>query len=225
VSGRGSEEPDAYLARWARGVRRVLRPDGDRAGGDAAVEVRPLMADNAADFLAFFDHHAHPDGHEWDGCYCYYDRFPGPADAFDPSDGDGNRGRMQRQLRAGMVRGWLAYEGGRPVGWLHATSRVELPHLKVPAPLPGPGERVGVLACFTVAPSHRRRGVAARLLRAALDAFTSQGFTLVEAYPPKAPRSPASSYRGWVGLYEAAGFDLVDELEHHLVARKRLRPR
>lgn len=202
------------------------RHGGDPAAGDdrtapdeGPVEVRPLTADLTDDWLTFFDHHAFPDGHDWDGCYCYFDRFPGTSDDFDAGTAERNRRAMIPLLEAGRVRGWLAYAGDRPVGWLHATSRLELPHLKVDAPLPGRGRRVGVIACFVVAPEHRRRGVARALLDAAVEAFAYQGFHAVEAYPPRDPDDPERAYRGLPDLFSSAGFTVAHELDHHLVVR------
>lgn len=226
--------PGEVLARAFGGLLVVVtalfvvrtRRDGDRAHAhdrtapdDGPVEVRPLTAELTDDWLAFFDHHAFPEGHDWEGCYCYFDRFPGARDDFDPGAAERNRSAMIPLLESGRVRGWLAYAGDRPVGWLHATSRLELPHLKVDAPLPGRGRRVGVIACFVVAPGHRGRGVAGALLDAAVEAFAYQGFHAVEAYPPRDPDDPERAYRGLPGLFSSAGFAVAHELDHHLVVR------
>lgn len=194
--------------------------DADADAADAAVVVRPITPDRHDDLLGFLGS-ALPEGHRWAGCYCYYDRYPGPGDDFDAADAGGNRRTMQHLLSAGLVRGWLAYDGDDPVGWCHAASRVELPHLKVDAPLPPAGTRVGVVACFLVAPSHRRRGVARRLLGAACDAFEDQGMSYVEAYPRKDSAEP-DSFRGPLAVYRDAGFEVTDELESRLVVRRHL---
>lgn len=199
-------------------------PDASTEPGSAGseIEVRPLAADNVDDWLTFFDDEAFPEGHDWAGCYCYFDHYPGTGEEFDLEEPEHNRRMMEALLEAGRVRGWLAYDGERPVAWLHATSRVELPHLKVDAPLPGRGRRVGVLACFVVAPSHRRRGVARELLDAAVEAFGYQGFDTVEAYPHR-DADPDRAYRGSPRLYEDAGFQVAVELERHLIVRRSLR--
>ncbi|MBW3562970.1 MAG: GNAT family N-acetyltransferase [Actinobacteria bacterium] len=196
-----------------------FQPDDRVTERAPAVEVRPLAADSVDDWLRFFDREAFPEGHDWEGCYCYFDRFAGTSDDFDAGTAERNRSAMIPLLEAGRVRGWLAYAGDRPVGWLHATSRLELPHLKVDAPLPGRGRRVGVIACFVVASEHRRRGVAGALLDAAVEAFAYQGFHAVEAYPPRDPDDPERAYRGLPSLFSSAGFTVADELDHHLVVR------
>ncbi|MBW3577443.1 MAG: GNAT family N-acetyltransferase [Actinobacteria bacterium] len=197
------------------------RPDAE---GDAAdrVSVRPLSPELTDAWLGFLDREAFPDGHPWAGSYCAYDTFPGPADEFDPSDAARNRARMQRLAEVGLVRGWVAFDRGRAVGWCHATSRVELPHLKVPAPLPARTQRTAVVACLVVARDGPGRGVAHRLLDAAVDAFERQGFNTVEAYPPRSDDSPERLYRGDLVFYEDAGFDVVVELDDHYVVHRPL---
>ncbi|HEX2029288.1 MAG TPA: TSUP family transporter [Nitriliruptorales bacterium] len=209
----------ADLAQPPPATRADVEQDPRASAGD--LEVRPLMPELTGAFLRFFDEEAHPPGHRWEHCYCHFDRFAGPAETFDPADRDGNREAMSRLVEHGLVRGWLAFADGRPVGWCHATSRIELPHLKVPAPSPGPGRRVAVIACLTVAPEWRRRGVATRLVDTAVEAFRHQGFHAVEAYPtPDA--SPEDAYRGPPEMYERAGFEVVTALGRHVVVRRPL---
>lgn len=204
-------------------VRRQMVDGEERAPVPTAddLELRPLMPDLAGEFLRFFDQEAQPEGHRWEHCYCHFDRFAGPLEEFDPTDRETNRAAMARQVEHGLVRGWLAFCDGRPVGWCHATSRIELPHLKVAAPTPGRGRRVAVIACLTVAPEWRGRGVASRLLDTAVEAFRYQGFHAVEAYPCPDAR-PAEAYRGPLVMYERAGFEIVGALGRHLLVRRQL---
>lgn len=85
------------------------------------------------------------------------------------------------------------------------------------APAPGilafrDGEPVG---CFVVAPGHRRSGVAAALLRAAIGHAFGHGAAVVEAYPvdpalrPKA--GPADLYQGTLKLFLGTGFSVVSD--------------
>ncbi len=205
-------------------VREARSDDEQHPDADGAdrVSVRPLSPELTDAWLDFLGGDAFPDGQPWAGSYCAYDTFPGPADEFDPSDAARNRARMQQLAEVGLVRGWVAFDRDRAVGWCHATSRVELPHLKVPAPLPARTQRTAVVACLVVAPDGYGRGVAQRLLDAAVDAFERQGFHTVEAYPPRSDDSPERLYRGDLVLYEHAGFDVVVELDDHYVVRRSL---
>jgi GNAT superfamily N-acetyltransferase len=69
------------------------------------------------------------------------------------------------------------------------------------------------VSCFVVAPGHRRSGVAAALLRAAVGHAVGHGARIVEGYPvdptlrPKA--GPADLYQGTLKLFLDAGFEVV----------------
>ena len=82
---------------------------------------------------------------------------------------------------------------------------------------PGDGPEVPVwsVSCFVVAPGHRRSGVAAALLHAAVGHAVAHGAGIVEGYPvnpelrPKA--GPADLYQGTLKLFLAAGFEVVSD--------------
>ena len=68
------------------------------------------------------------------------------------------------------------------------------------------------ISCFFVAKDARGDGVADRLLEAALAYARKKGARLVEAYPSDAglERRPAADvWRGTVGQFERAGFEVV----------------
>ncbi len=117
--------------------------------------------------------------------------------------------RSSKPSGAGRAEGYLAYAGGRVVGWLSAGPRRGYPQL---ARLPGDNERTGVAPCFTIDPEWRRRGVARRLLAAAIDGLRGDGMTRLEAGPYTEPNDDAHRYRGTVEFYESAGYEEVAEL-------------
>jgi GNAT superfamily N-acetyltransferase len=71
------------------------------------------------------------------------------------------------------------------------------------------------VSCFVVASGHRRSGVAAALLRAAVGHAFAHGAAVVEGYPvdpelrPKA--GPADLYQGTLSLFLGAGFAVVSD--------------
>jgi GNAT superfamily N-acetyltransferase len=64
-----------------------------------------------------------------------------------------------------------------------------------------------------VAAAHRRSGVAAALLRAAVDHARLHGADVVEGYPVDRAQRPkagaADQYHGTLGLFGGAGFEVV----------------
>lgn len=102
--------------------------------------------------------------------------------------------------------GLLAFVGDEPVGWVQAGPRDRL--LKLVAQLrlePDPG--AWAATCFLVSPAHRRQGVAATLLRGAVDAARAAGATRVEGYPRVGPSLEADdAWTGTEALFERECF-------------------
>lgn len=145
--------------------------------------------------------------------------------------------------------GVLAYRDGAPVGWCAVEPRQCYPRilrsqvLRAAGPdiagpagagpgSPGePPEAAGVwsVSCFVVSPGHRRSGVAAALLGAAVEHATAFGAAVVEGYPVDAAQRPKAGapdlYHGTLGLFLAAGFEVVsDAVPGRAVVRLRVRP-
>jgi GNAT superfamily N-acetyltransferase len=108
----------------------------------------------------------------------------------------------------GEYDGLLAYDGDEPVGWCQVGRRDRLVKLVSQLELAA-DSAVWAVTCFVVAPSHRRRGVAAALLEGAVAAAREAGASRVEAYPRTAADEPGEMWTGPVGLYERAGFRLL----------------
>lgn len=159
-------------------------------------------------------------------CWCRFFALTG-AEWNDVTPGD-----RKKQFRAKFdadtpAPGVLAFREGQPVGWCAVEPRDCYPRIlrsKVfkaagPAvqspPEDGPEDSVWSVTCFVVAPGHRRSGVAAALLRAAVGHAMDHGAGVVEGYPvdpemrPKA--GPADLYHGTVKLFLDAGFEVVSD--------------
>lgn len=160
-------------------------------------------------------------------CWCRYFSLTGAAWSGSTPD------ERKSQLRAKFdgdspAPGVLAFRDGKAVGWCAVEPRECYPRIlrsKVlasagPAATPDAigytgGQHVWSVSCFVVSPGQRRQGVARALLDAAVGHAFSHGATAVEGYPvdpgqrPKA--GPADLYQGTLGLFAAAGFELVSD--------------
>ena len=182
------------------------------------VDIRELTPELVEDYLAFFDRDAFPDNPEWDGCYCVFDHWPHGWGRFDTSPKQLNRGIAEVLVKARQLRGYLAYDGARPIGWLQATRRDALPDLRVPGAPPA-APSTGVVTCFVITPPARGKGIARELLSAAVAGMRAEGLAAVEAFAPRDPENDAHAFRGPESLYRGAGFVVTGETEHYLVMR------
>lgn len=176
------------------------------------VTVRELTPDLVDDHLHFFAEDAFTDNPDWSGCYCYFHHFTGTSEEWQQRSATANREAIQELIRADEFHGLLAYRKDEPIGWCKAVIRAELPDPdRVGPPVDESFDQVGVILCFLVSPSHRRRGVAGQLLDAACRSLAQRGASVIEGYPLKNTETSAEQYHGPLSLYEDAGFALVME--------------
>jgi GNAT superfamily N-acetyltransferase len=185
------------------------------------IRIEPLSPAGLPDYLRFFDRDAFADNPDWASCYCMFFHFDGTGEDWERATGDENRAAKARLIKAGTARGYLAYDGERPVGWVNAAPRRLLPKLDSFAPIDD-ADGVGDIVCFVVASDYRRQGVSSALLEEACRGFASDGLAIAEAFPPKHAEGDADQYRGPLSLYVGAGFAVHRELENHFLVRKRL---
>jgi len=198
-----------------------------------AYRIERLTPALAADYLGFFDHETGPafaDNPEWAKCYCHYYEVP-VAVSWPSFDGAANRSAMSARIASGAMEGFLAYAGGKVVGWVNAQPYPNLSHacarLKIAAPpLPVPPSQAAAIVCFVTSPAWRRRGVARALLDGALVDFAARGIALVDAFPWNVgPEDTAATdhYHGSPSMYAAAGFVAIATHEQVTVVRRSLR--
>jgi GNAT superfamily N-acetyltransferase len=187
------------------------------------VRVKRLMPEMIDDFLDFFDNVAFSDNPLHARCYCQFYHTGCPNDEWDRRTADENRRATREMIVSGRMHGYLAYLDDRPVGWCHADAMAGLARLKEDCDEPEyAGKKVGVIVCFPVAPEHRRKGVATRLMSRACADFLAPGFDIVEAYPRKDSKSAAENYLGPLEMYLKDGFVITGGNEILHIVRKEL---
>jgi GNAT superfamily N-acetyltransferase len=223
---RGAHEvpwSDEETATWARNFAEAThREDGpvERLPRIGDIEVHPVTEDRIDDWLRFFDRDAFPDNPDWGSCYCL-----GPHTGEVPERPWRDvRADMIARLRAGATIGYVAYVDGRVAGWVNASPRsTYLSYADVDPQGPAPDTVVGT-SCFVVAPPYRRHGVSSALLDRVIADAAARGVEYVEGYPRQEHTSEDSDqFRGPRALYDARGFDRVEDREQYTVVRRRAR--
>ena len=177
-----------------------------------------LSVDNLHDFLNYFDREAFTgDNAKWSGCYCqFYLETPGEASS-GPESRDRNRESACNRVEAGEMNGYLAYSGGKVVGWCAAGSSKLFPGI------PGAEEKLARILCFVIHPQFQGRGIARALMQYAVADLGALGFAAVEAAPYTQPAQLAMNYRGHLSMYLTEGFEVVQDMgEFGTLVRKML---
>ena len=167
------------------------------------VQFQPVTPDRWSDMAKLFGKRG-----ACAGCWCMYWRLA--RSEFDRRKGDGNRRAMYRVVKRGGEPGLLAYVNGEPAGWCSVAPREQFPGLARSRILkPVDDQPVWSITCLFIQKDHRRTGLSARLLAAAVKHVKRSGGKVVEGYPvePRKDRMPdAFAWTGIASAYLRAGF-------------------
>lgn len=196
------------------------------------LEIQPVSAENLNDWLSFFDTEAFCDNPEWSGCYCGF-YFEADDPTWFATTKEQNRETAIAHIGSGRMTGYLAFQEGKPVGWVHAGDRLAFPRLCAASGFVEAGTRrdpsdhgsapIGrgkAVVCFMIHPQHRGQGIASALLDRVVADAPGEGYDYVEAYPFRHATSCATHYHGPSPMYEKAGFQKMMTLPEVEVWRR-----
>jgi GNAT superfamily N-acetyltransferase len=189
----------------------TIEDAAEDAAGAAELEIQPLTPDRWDDVAALFG-----EGGDPKTCWCMYWRLRGK----DWSLGSprSSRDRLHDLVEDDLdpAPGLLAYRDGRAVGWVSMAPREDYARLTNSRVRPKLDDvPVWSIVCFVVSKSERGQGLTSRLLDAATAYAADHGAPGLEAYPvdPGDGRIPAAlGYTGVLSTFEAAGFEVVQEI-------------
>jgi GNAT superfamily N-acetyltransferase len=173
------------------------------------LDIQPLTRERLPDLAALFGQGGDP---KW--CWCSFYRVRGST--WQDASAASNRRVLEKAVDEldGRAPGLVAYRNGEAIGWVSLGPREDYERLvrsKVLAPI---DERpVWSIVCFVVGRAARGRGVAVALLDAAVEYARQHGATLLEAYPVETDGkriASANAYKGTLGMFERAGFKVVE---------------
>ncbi len=186
------------------------------------LEILPLTPERMPDLAALFGQGGDP---KW--CWCSYYRLRNVD--FTNATPATNRAVLEGAVTTTAAEdrepGLVAYRDGEAVGWVSVGPRDDydrLVHSKVLAPIDD--RPVWSIVCFVVGRKSRGKGIATALLDAAINYAAEHGARLLEAYPvdTDGARVPAASaYKGTVGMFEKAGFEVAARRRHNRTTPER----
>ena len=178
-----------------------------------SVQVEPATADRWDDLVRVFGRRG--DDASWDWCQLFL--RPNARSSAQADASPDNRSALRRQvIHAAVPPGLIAFVDGRPVGWTRVGPRQAFPGVvgnrAMAKLISGDEEGVWWVTCFAVHGRHRRSGVGAALLGAAVRFARDHGATAVEGHPVDVAGLTASRvsgsaiYTGTMTMFAAAGF-------------------
>lgn len=185
------------------------------------ITIKALSPELADDYFDFFENRAFTDDSPY-RCYCQMFQMTkeqAKAAYDDPevqkNPGPASRKEAERQIREGILQGYLAYVDGIAIGWCNANDRASYPAEPVyDVPFHAPTEnREKAVVCFEIAPEYRGKGVATALLNRVIADAKIEGYAAVVGFPVLRSERYEWDNAGPLRLYEKAGFVKTAELE------------
>lgn len=191
--------------------------------------IRSLSPDLVNDYLLFFDMEEHSDNLKEHKCYCVCWCSDDHRTGLDKMSSVQKRRELAKDYVAhGLIKGYLAYEGERVVGWCNANDKKECQHciswlrnMQDVKTIQSSSEKVKSVFCFAVAKDHRLQGVATQLLKRVCEDAKAEGYTRVEAYPKKVLKK-IDAFEGPIEMYQRQGFIIEEDLGDYSVVKKRI---
>ena len=145
-------------------------------------------------------------------CWCQFWRLR--SKDFGASKVPQLRERLHEQAASPVPPGLVAFDGEKAVGWVSLGPRSDFERIVRSRVIPTIDDRpVWSIVCFAVSSSARGRGVARKLLDAAVAFARSRGADAVEAYPVATddgePIHAESAFTGTLPMFERAGFGVA----------------
>ena len=185
------------------------------------ITIKQLIPDLIEDFLFFFDNMVFTENPHWSLCYCFSFHFTGTKEEWTKEN---NRSSVIKFIDENKMKGYLAYDNGKPVGWCNANDRINYQSLMKYYDLAGnPEDKVCSIVCFLINPDYRRKGVAQKLLEQICADYKLSDYDYLEAYPGKGKLSCEGNYKGPLNLYKKLDFIIYKEYENYYVVRKMLK--
>jgi GNAT superfamily N-acetyltransferase len=186
------------------------------------VDIHPATADRWPDVVDLFEQVGPRGGiPQTNGCWCQFWHLRGQA--YWAGHGAGNRLLLEEEIRSGSEPALLAYLEGVAVGWCRLGPRENYERLEHSPKLARvDDEDVWSIVCFYVRPTSKRRGIASRLLDAAIVHASAQGAPVLEAYPVRQGHMNIDAYTGYLPMFLDAGFDVVRDAGRRILVRRGL---
>ena len=185
------------------------------------IEIKPLTKELKDDYLFFFDNMIFKENPEWSKCYCYDYHFTGNVAT---CTREMSRAAVSNLIDENALRGYLAFENEKPIGWCNTNNRSNYQRLlKDYDYVDNPDDKVCSIVCFLIHPDYRRQGVAQKLLEKIIMDYSKKDFDYFEAYPRKGELSCGGNFKGPLELYKRLDFEINKAYDDSYVVRKSIR--
>jgi ribosomal protein S18 acetylase RimI-like enzyme len=174
------------------------------------IVIKALCPELAEDYVKFLENLDFSHASHWSTCYCRFYHTKCSNDQWIKRTGEENRLEAVEHIKARNMKGYLAFDGEKCIGWCNANDARQYIRLEEHMKPVIKDKKVGCVICFVIHSEYRRQGVARYLLKKAVEDFKAQGFEAVLALPIDNKNAPEMQYRGTVNMYSELGFEEIE---------------
>jgi GNAT superfamily N-acetyltransferase len=187
------------------------------------ITIKRLTADLFPEYIQLHESVSFEHAPQWQGCYCLYYHSNLSFSEWVATTKAAKTDLLKQTFDDGRLKGFLAYEGTRPVGWLNVndlSAFIRLSPLLEPYRALG---RVAVSICFLIEKDHRGQGLARRLLDEAIAFYRAQGYDAMLSLPTPEEADGPRRYRGTYHMYIERGYTEISADGQPLVMKLSLK--
>jgi len=173
------------------------------------IKVRPITIHDGELFATFMDRIDFSHQPDWKGCYCRFYHTLHNEEVWNKHRGISNRLEAIHEISEGLMHGYLAFLGDKPIGWLNASHWENYPRIEGILKNHADPDSA-LMICFLIDQGYRRQGVAKTLLAYAEDDLKSLGYKKLFALPASTREITVDSYRGPIKMFEDHGFENIE---------------
>ncbi|MGB4590408.1 MAG: GNAT family N-acetyltransferase [Clostridiaceae bacterium] len=178
----------------------------------------PAMADIFADYLSNLDFTHAP---YFATCFCRFYHINCTDEEWMERKGEQNREESKAAIKDGSMKGYLAFNGNKCIGWLNANSVDSYLRLEDSLTPFTEDKKAGLAICFVIHPDYRNQGIATSLLEKAIEGFKEEGYEVIFGLSTKNADIPlVKQYSGTYTMFSKLGFEEVGVLGHRVILRK-----
>ncbi len=174
--------------------------------------IKPLTPELASTFAEYLERLDFGHAPHWATCYCMFYHLACSHEEWQNRKGPENRAEAIERIGSGTMKGYLAFDGDKCIGWCNANDAVSYVRLEKELEPVIKDKRVGSTICYVIHQEYRGKGIARQLLNTAIEDFKRDGYDAMLALPVDVREEPQKHYRGTVNMYKEQGFR---EIQRH----------
>jgi len=175
------------------------------------LQIIPLSPDMANQFTSYLGEMDFSHAEHWHFCFCQYYHVECSGVEWRQRSAEQNKLLAETNIKNGLMRGLVAFDGDQMVGWVNVNDVNNYAQLNKDEELHNLTGRNAIVVCYVIHPDYRRKGLATRMLKEAVEESRRQGFDRIIGKPFIWSAHPQRQYLGVPKMYEELGFHKVSE--------------